>query len=144
MTHLETKTKIKELLTQYTGVATDIDKIETARKEAIDTIDIPIEFKAMLDLISKETKNINFEFDTKGKITKEKLTATIDHIKALTIQHGESVKGDSFQAVFVKGSETWNKNKLEGFALAHPALLDIKEVGDPSARISVVKKKKEK
>ncbi len=144
MTELETKNKIKELLTQYASVAADMDKIEDARKGALDTIDIPVEFKAMLDKIADQTKAINFEYDTKGKITKEKLTATVDHIKALTIGHGESVKGDSFQAVFVNGRKTWDNKKLEGIAIMYPDLLKAQKIGNPSARISVVKKKKEK
>lgn len=55
----------------------------------------------------------------------------------------ESVKGGKLQAVFSKGRTTWDTKKLEGYALAHPELNELKRVGKPSVSVKEVKDKEQ-
>lgn len=50
-----------------------------------------------------------------------------------------SIKGEKLQAVFSKGRTAWDSKKLEGYALAHPELNELKKIGKPSVSIREVK-----
>lgn len=71
----------------------------------------------------------------------EKNTGLTKVIIEAVVGKGESVKGELLQAVFSKGRTTWDSKKLEGFALAHPELKELKKVGKPSVTFREVKDK---
>lgn len=48
---------------------------------------------------------------------------------------GESVKGKSMSAVYVKGRTTWDSKRLSGYAAAHPEIEQFKNIGEPSVSI---------
>lgn len=67
------------------------------------------------------------------------LRARADDIEAAirmeVAQRGESVKGASMSAVYVKGRTTWDGKRLSGYAAAHPEIEQFKNVGEPSVSI---------
>jgi hypothetical protein len=56
-------------------------------------------------------------------------------VKESVIAGGESVKGEFLHAVYVKGRTTWETKLLDGFAAAHPEILQFRKVGEPSVTI---------
>lgn len=47
----------------------------------------------------------------------------------------KTVKGGQLMAVFNQGRSTWDGKKLDGYAAAHPEILDFKKVGSPTISI---------
>ena len=60
-------------------------------------------------------------------------------IKAVVLDRQASVKGSFLHAVWSKGRVTWNSDSLEGYALAHPEILNFQKVGQPSVSIREAK-----
>ena len=56
-------------------------------------------------------------------------------IKRLVVDHGQSVRGASLQAVYSKPRVTWDSKALDGFALNHPELFAFRKEGSPSVSI---------
>lgn len=62
-----------------------------------------------------------------------------DEIKNSTLQHGETVKGQHYMAVYSQPKPTWDNAKLEGFALVHPEILECRTEKNPYVSIRRVK-----
>ncbi len=56
-------------------------------------------------------------------------------IKTAVLENRQSVKGESYQAVYTKGKITWDTKALTGYALAHPEIEELKKTGKPSVSI---------
>ena len=56
-------------------------------------------------------------------------------IKAFVIGLGVTVKGAGLMAVYNKGRVSWDSKYLDGYAAAHPEILDARKVGEPSVSI---------
>lgn len=64
------------------------------------------------------------------------LKGTIEqNIRSMVEDLGESVKSTHLNAVFCEGRTTWDTNKLEGYAAAHPEINKFKNVGQSSVSI---------
>lgn len=61
-------------------------------------------------------------------------------IKTETLQHGETVKADNYMAVFTQPKPAWDSAKLEGYAVAHPEILEFRKEKNPYVSIRKVKK----
>ena len=62
-----------------------------------------------------------------------------EQIKAAVIANGSTVKGSMFQAVYVKGRDSWDTKALDGYAAAHPEIMPFRTTGNPSVTIRSVK-----
>lgn len=60
-------------------------------------------------------------------------------LKTAVLAEGATIKGARLMAVWAKGRETWQTDKLAGFALAHPELLELRKVGEPTVSIRAIK-----
>ena len=63
----------------------------------------------------------------------------IEDIKEAVLEHGETVKGEHFQAVWSKGRTSWETEKLLGLATKYKEILEMKKTGKPSISIKKVK-----
>jgi hypothetical protein len=61
--------------------------------------------------------------------------ALIGEIKEAVLEHGSTIKGEDLMAVWSKGRTSWDTKKLDGFAAAHPEILQFKSSGKPSISI---------
>lgn len=80
------------------------------------------------------------EFSEKAGAVDANMARLTEKIKRATIEHGASVKGKYFHAVYVKGRDgRWDTSKLLGYALAYPEILTAKEPdGEPGVSIRKV------
>ena len=62
-----------------------------------------------------------------------------EQIKAAVIANGSTVKGSMFQAIYVKGRDSWDTKALDGYAAAHPEIIQFRTTGNPSVTIRSVK-----
>jgi len=74
--------------------------------------------------------------------TTEKENILSEEIKEVVIKSGESVKGNFLQAVYSKGKITWDTKALEGYAVVHPEVNQLKKVGEPLVSIRDIKEVK--
>jgi hypothetical protein len=61
-----------------------------------------------------------------------------EEIKADVLVHGGTIKGERFMAVFNKGRTSWDTERLEKYATAHPEVNEFKKVGEPSVSIRAI------
>ena len=62
-----------------------------------------------------------------------------EQIKMAVLANGSTVKGSMFQAVYVKGRDSWDTKALDGYATAHPEIMPFRTTGNPSVTIRGVK-----
>ena len=71
------------------------------------------------------------------------LTKKIDDlatsIRTDTISYGESVKNAGYHAVYAAGRITWETQKLDGYAAAHPEILEFRKDSGPYVTIRKAK-----
>jgi hypothetical protein len=82
--------------------------------------DIDDEFAPQLEAINNERSQIEAE------------------VRNDVMVSGESVKGDFYRASYVQGRTLWDTKALDGYAAAHPEIVQFKKEGAPSVRISKV------
>jgi len=58
-----------------------------------------------------------------------------DNIKERVLLAGETVSGSVLKAVFNKGRTKWDTKALDGYAKAHPELLEFRSEGKPYVSI---------
>ena len=118
---------VQELLNEYSNNLAGIDLLNGNKQELIDKV-IPPEIKAQLDEIEAEFTPVFANINTRNQ-------ELIDTIKAEVVAAGETVSGEFHQAVYMKGRTSWDSKSLEGYAAAHPEILQFKTIGSPSVSI---------
>lgn len=93
-------------------------------------------------LASPDLNGRRAELEEQRKMLTEKMAELTTDINSYVLLQEESIKSQRLQAVFSKGKTTWDTKKLEGYALAHPELLELKKTGKASVSIREVKEKK--
>lgn len=109
--------KIKELLNKLSEAEAYVDTAHLKKQEAIDGVLTP-EIKMQLDAI-------DVDFDGNTEHAREEINKLRDAIKDAVEAHGSSVKGPFRHAIFSRRTK-WDGKKLDGFAMAHPEILDAK------------------
>lgn len=92
---------------------------ERAKREAI-----PPEVQEELDAIEAEYAPIFGSLNIG-------IAETENEIKAAVAEHGATVSAAGFVAQYNKGRVTYDSKRLDGLALAYPAINECKKVGDP-------------
>ena len=109
------------------------DRAQIEREKALRLAEmIPPEVQAALDAVKAE---FDIPLSVSAEITGELEAEIKDAILGLEY----SVKGSKLHAIWAKPRVTWNTDGLEGYALAHPELLNFQKVGQPSVSIREVK-----
>jgi len=83
--------------------------------------------------------DIDAEFDPEIARTNTAISSAENEIKELVIENGATVKAAGLQAVYAQGRVSWDTDKLDGYAVAHPEIKQFKTQGKPSVSIRVAK-----
>jgi len=122
--------QIKEKLNTLADLRAEQDLLKIKKQELIDSI-LTDEIKEQLHEIDQEFAPQFAAIDTRaGKLEGE--------IRDSVLEHGETVKADNYQAVWVKGRVKWNDKGLMNYLSVHPELGYLREVGNPSVSIRKV------
>ena len=89
---------------------------------------IPQEIKDAVEAIKHAT------FAEVTNLTAE-ITKLEAAIKDQVLVAKETVKGKHMMAVYSKGAASWNNDKLEGYAAAHPEVMEFKNPSKPSVSL---------
>ena len=115
--------KLKKLETFYA----QRDALEGEKQALVDQVLTP-EIKKRLD-------EIDAEMTAKAEAVEANIGALEAEIKADVLAHGESVKGESVQAVWSKGRVTWDSKGLTAYSEGHPEILEFQKTGEPSVSL---------
>lgn len=124
--------EIQIKLNQLAEFQAQLDAVTLAKQAALDEIYTP-EIKARIN-------EIEMAFAVKLEGVSENIAALEAEIKQAVISAGTTVKGSFIQAVFTKGRVSWDTKSLDGYAVAHPELLSLRKVGEPSVSLRAVSK----
>ncbi len=89
--------------------------------------------------IQRHIADIQAEFAPREDSLATTLTELTANVKRLVAAYGQTVAGQHLQAVWVKGRESWDSRGLQGYARAHPEVLEFQKVGEPSVSIRTVR-----
>jgi len=122
---------IKLAIDEYSDMVIGIATITAEKQTLIDSVLTP-EIKAKI-------AEIEAEFEPKLTAVQERKAELETAIKQVVITEGATVKGDYHQFVYAKGRVSWDTKSLDGYAAAHPEILQFKVVGDPSVSVRGLK-----
>lgn len=118
---------IGEKLTKLETFYAQRDALEGEKQALVDQVLTP-EIKKRLD-------EIDAEMTAKAEAVEANIGALEAEIKADVLAHGESVKGESVQAVWSKGRVTWDSKGLTAYSEGHPEILGFQKTGEPSVSL---------
>lgn len=124
-----TPEQIESMLDDLASLQSLLDEIALQKQECIDRVLAPV--KDQLDSIEEE-------FAVRTAHVSDEIAALTNRIKTAVLQHGSTVRGRFLQAVWSKGRAKWDTRALQGYAKAHPEVLEFYQEGDPSVSIRKV------
>lgn len=123
---------IKDLLDRLATLKAEEEKLADEKEKAITAL-IPADIKAK---VAGKKRSYNKKLDNVSK----DINMTTKTIKAMTLTHGDSIKGNALHAVMVKGRVSWDSSKVEGYLIASDQSPDdFRKVGKPSVSLRKVK-----
>ena len=105
--------------------------LEIKKQELIATVLTPA--------IQAELAGIDVEFAPQFDAISSKASEMKKEIKAEVIEHGQTVKGSGYQAVYSKGRTKWNDEGLMNYLSVHPEIAYLRTTGKPSVSFRKVK-----
>jgi phage host-nuclease inhibitor protein Gam len=91
--------------------------------------------RQVYDDISARKREISAEYQGKEQAAAENIAKLEKAIKEAAREHGKTVKGKHFSAVYVKGRVSWNTDMLDGMIALVPQLEKARKEGEPSITI---------
>lgn len=122
-------TELLESLADFTEAKATTETLKESQRQLI------------LASVKPQLDELDMAFATTlGKLAEDIAKLEIE-IKQTVLSMQSSQKGSRLQAVWSKGRETWDSKRLDGYALAHPEILSLRNIGEPSVSIRQVKPK---
>jgi hypothetical protein len=118
---------ISEKLDRLAEFQAQKDMLALDKQALIDQV-LTAEIKARL-------AEIDEEFGGRAEAVDEHIAALEAEIKEEVLQHGATVRGAHFMAVWSKGRVAWDDRSLSNYARAHPEVLEFRKQGEPSISI---------
>lgn len=120
-------TDIYTQIEEYSRLTAGISDIETQKQALIERVLTP-EIK---DLLAE----IDAEFDPKIAELNQTKAILEAQIKAQVLEAGRTIKGTYHSFVWSKPRVSWDTKALDGYAAAHPEILQFREEGSPSVSV---------
>ncbi len=124
------ETDIYTKIEQYSDMEFHIGIINQDKQKAIDSVLTPE--------IKQQLADIEAEFGEQVETLQTRMSALADEIKAEVAQFGRTIKGNHHQFVWSKPRVSWDTKALDGYATAHPEILQFRKEGNPSVSVRKV------
>lgn len=119
---------------------TTIQDYENARARVeLLNADIETKRKEIMARVQDDLDALTTEYQPMMDAAQADVTYMEQKLKAEVIASGEGVKGEWYHAIYIKGRESWDSKRLDGFAAAHPEVLAFKKIGEPTVSIRLSK-----
>lgn len=126
---------VKEKLDKLANLQERLAQVQDEKQKALDDIMAPV-----LEAI----KILEDQYQSRLAEIENDITFLDADIRSDVLQLRESVKGTFLHAVFSKGRVSWNDDKLLGYAIDHPEILEFRSESKPSVAIRKVELKEGK
>jgi len=94
-----------------------------------------LRYLEIVAVVQKELEALKDEFLPLQITAAERVGDIESLIREAVLEGAHSVKGEYLQAVYMKGKETVDMKALKGYAAAHPEVMGLVKVGEPSVQI---------
>ncbi len=122
-----------------TDIRAKLDELAEVRAAAeITRLDYEAKRAEILRSVQAELDALQAEYEPLLESAQARATALEAEVKEAVLALGATVKGSTYQAVYVRGRVTWDNQKLDQYAQAHPEILSYRREGDPGVRLTVV------
>ena len=117
---------VESKLSRLKAIDIDLERVYLKRESLIETF--------LGEEVAKKLREIDDEMELEvQKVDTARHMLEVE-IKQDVLRLGESVSGE-YAAVYNKGRISWNNEAMEGYAAAHPEVLQFRKVGKPSVSI---------
>lgn len=96
------------------------------------------ERQALPTYLRQRLEKITARFAPEHQECTRAITHVTREVHAAVLALGASVKGATLHAVYVPGRALWDAKALTGYAVEHPEILGLREIGLPSVTIRAV------
>ena len=127
--------KKRDEISAQAARARELDQEDlNAAKEQID-FDLQAKVADVYKQVEIRKQEISAEFSDKASGVLDNIAKLTVQIKAETKKLGKTVKGQFYQAVYVRGRVSWNNDMLDGMIAVIPQLAKARKEGEPSCTI---------
>lgn len=123
---------VENQLDAYAQALERAEMLQAQMQELLDKVPVPQEIVDQWNAIKAEFQPMIDAATAAAALLKEGI-----EIEVLNL--GKTAYGDKYMAVWNKGRSSWDGKALEGFAMAHPEILQAKKVGEPTVTFRKVK-----
>lgn len=127
---MATQEEIVLLLDDLANARSKRTEFELEKQRMIDEV--------MTDEIKQKLADIDAELQPQFDNVDSAIQVLENSAKALGVDFGKTVKATFLQAVYYKGRQSWDNKALDGYAKAHPEILEFKKQGDPYVAIKSI------
>ena len=120
-------TDIYTQIEEYSRLSAGIDDIRAQKQAIIERI--------MTPEIREQLAEVDAEFDPKIAELNQTKAILEAQIKARVLEAGRTIKGSLHSFTFSKPRISWDSKGLDGYAVAHPEILQFRKEGSPSVSI---------
>ncbi len=120
-------TDIYTQIEEYSRLSAGIDDIRAQKQALIERI--------MTPEIRDQLAEVDAEFDPKIAELNMTLSILEAQIKAQVLEAGRTIKGSLHSFTFSKPRISWDSKGLDGYAAAHPEILQFRKEGSPSVSV---------
>ncbi len=120
-------TDIYTQIEEYSRLSAGIDDIRAQKQAIIERI--------MTPEIREQLAEVDAEFDPKIEELNQSKAILEAQIKAQVLEAGRTIKGSLHSFTFSKPRISWDSKGLDGYAAAHPEILQFRKEGSPSVSI---------
>lgn len=124
--------KIEDQLEQYADLLEREELLHKQMDELIAGVPVPKE-------ITDQWEAIKAEFWPMIEVNHEAVEDLKVAIEDAVLKAEATAKSSRYMAVWNKGRASWNGKALEGFAMAHPEILQARTFGNPTVTFRKVK-----
>lgn len=126
------------------------DVAEKARVLLVKMSDMKMQMEMLLEEkeralppeVQQMIKDRDAEFQPKIELLEQQLKEFHQELEKAVVACGKTVKGLRYQAVYLSPKPVWDSDKLEGYAAAHPEILQLKTMGKAGIQLRKVSSKK--
>jgi hypothetical protein len=86
----------------------------------------------ILEQVKEELTALDAEYTPQLATVQETATTLEAEVRAEVLRVGISCKGTRLHVIWVKGRVSWDTKALDGYAAAHPEMLQFRKEGEPS------------
>lgn len=120
-------TDVYTQIEEYSKLSAGIDDVQAQKQALIDSVLTPE--------IRDQLAEIDAEFDPKIAELNQTKAILEAQIKAQVLEAGRTIKGSLHSFTFSRPRVYWDTKGLDGYAAAHPEILQFREEGSPSVSV---------